>query len=256
MAVIIKTAEEIELLREGGKRLATILAKVATHVRPGVSSFELDRIAEELIRDGGDEPAFKGYKPAMHMRPFPASLCVSVNNEIVHGIPSQEVILKEGDIVSLDLGLKHKGLFTDHAITVAVGKISKKDEELLQRTKESLMVGIEAAKGGNRVGDIGFAIQQYVKPFGYGIVKDLSGHGVGRAIHEDPYIPNYGKAGKGELLQPGMVIAIEPMLNIGSEHTVVARDGYTVRTSDGTRSAHFEHTVLITDGEPEILTLP
>lgn len=255
MAVIIKTEEEIEILREGGKRLARILAQVATHVRPGISALELDTIAEGLIRDGGDEPAFKHYKPALHMKPFPASLCVSVNSEIVHGIPSANVVLKEGDIVSLDLGLKHKGLFTDHAITVAVGKISKKDQELLYVTKETLLVGIAAARGGNRVGDIGYAIEQFVKPHGYGITRDLSGHGVGRAIHEDPYIPNYGKAGKGELLKPGMVVAIEPMLNLGDDETVVARDGYTVRTVDGSRSAHFEHTILITEGEPEILTL-
>lgn len=255
MAVIIKTEEEITILRDGGKRLARILAEVATHVRPGISSRELDAIAEGLIRDGGDEPAFKGYKPALHMRPFPASLCVSVNNEIVHGIPAGDVVLKEGDIVSLDLGLKHKGLFTDHAITVPVGKISKKEEELLRVTKEALHVGIQAAQGGNRVGDIGYAIEQFVKKNGgYGIVRDLSGHGVGRAIHEDPYIPNYGKAGKGELLKPGMVVAIEPMLNLGDDETIVARDGYTVKTADGSKSAHFEHTILITEGEPEILT--
>jgi methionyl aminopeptidase len=253
--VIIKTPEEIEILREGGKRLARILAEVATHVRPGISSTELDTIAEGLIRDGGDEPAFKGYKPALHMKPFPASLCVSVNNEIVHGIPSQNVVLKEGDIVSLDLGLKHKGLFTDHAITVPVGTVSKKDTELMRATKEAMLVGIAAAVGGGRVGDIGYAIQTFVKPYGYGIVRDLSGHGVGRAIHEDPYIPNYGKAGKGELLKPGMVVAIEPMLNLGEDDTIVARDGYTVKTADGSKSAHFEHTVLITEGEPEILTL-
>lgn len=254
MAVIIKTEEEIEILREGGKRLARILAQVTTHVRPGISTLELDTIAEGLIRDGGDEPAFKHYKPALHMTAFPASLCVSINNEIVHGIPSEKVFLKEGDILSLDLGLKHKGLFTDHAITVGVGKISKNDQELLYKTKEALMVGIAAAVGGGRVGDIGFAIEQFVKPHGHGIVRDLSGHGVGRAIHEDPYIPNYGKAGKGELLKPGMVIAIEPMLNMGQDHTIVARDGWTVKTEDGTRSAHFEHTVLITEGEAEILT--
>ncbi len=254
MAAIIKTAEEIELLREGGKRLARILAEVATHVRPGISSWELDQIAEDLIRAGGDEPAFKHYKPALHMKPFPASLCVSVNNEIVHGIPSKDVVLKEGDIVSLDLGLKHKGLFTDHAITVPVGNVAKSDLELLRVTKEALLVGIDVARGGNRVGDIGYAIEQYVKKYGYGITRDLSGHGVGRAIHEDPYIPNYGKAGKGELLKPGMVIAIEPMFNLGGDPTVVARDGYTVKTADGSRSAHFEHTVHITEGEAEILT--
>lgn len=254
MAVIIKTLDEIEKLREGGKRLAQILQLVSEKVAPGVTAFELDQYAEQLIREGGDEPAFLNYKPSHHSAPYPASLCVSINNEIVHGIPTKEQILKEGDIVSLDLGLKHDGLFTDHAVTVAVGVISKKDRELLQITREALAVGIAAAYGGNRVGDIGYAIQEFVKPYKYGIVRDLSGHGVGRHIHEDPFIPNYGKAGKGELLVPGMVVAIEPMLNIGHEATLVSSDGYTVKTSDGSKSAHFEHTILITDGEPEILT--
>ncbi len=255
MAVIIKTKEQIEILREGGKRLATILDMVSKKVKPGISALELDTYAEELIRKGGDEPAFKGYRPVHHMAPYPGSLCVSVNNEIVHGIPKTNVVLKEGDIVSLDLGIKHKGLFTDHAITVPVGKINKKDTELLRITKEALLVGIQAAKGGARVGDIGYAIQQFVKPHNYGIVRDLSGHGVGVEIHEDPFIPNYGKAGKGELLVPGMVVAIEPMLNLGGDETVVGDDGYTVRTADGSKSAHFEHTVLITEGEAEILTV-
>lgn len=254
MGVIIKTEDEIELLREGGTRLARILDAVSKKVAPGVSAIELDRYAEELIRAGGDKPAFLGYRPAYHMAPYPASLCVSVNNEIVHGIPSKDVILKEGDIVSLDLGLKHKNLFTDHAITVPVGTISKKDAELLRVTREALAIGISAAIGGNRVGDIGHAIESFVKPYKYGIVRDLSGHGVGREIHEDPYVPNHGKAGKGELLRPGMVIAIEPMLNIGRAATIVSNDGYTVRTADGSKSAHFEHTVLITEGEAEILT--
>jgi methionyl aminopeptidase len=254
MAIIIKTEQEIEILREGGKRLAAILDKVAKKVAPGISAMELDEYAEQLIREGGDEPAFKGYQPSHHMEPYPASLCVSVNNQVVHGIPKKEVILKEGDIVSIDLGLKHKGMFTDHAVTVAVGKVSKKDEELLRATKEALMTGIQAARGGARVGDIGYAIQSFVKKHGYGIVRDLAGHGVGREIHEDPFIPNYGKAGKGEHLVPGMVVAIEPMLNLGGDDTIVDADGYTVKTADGSKSAHFEHTVLITEGEPEILT--
>jgi methionyl aminopeptidase len=255
MAIIIKTPEQIEILRAGGKRLAEILHKVSLKALPGISSWELDEYAEELIRAGGDEPAFKNYKPALHMKPYPASLIVSINNEIVHGIPSRDRILKEGDIASLDLGIKHKGLFTDHAITVPVGTISKKDTELLRATKEALLVGIDAARAGNTVGDIGYAIQQFVKPYGYGIVRDLSGHGVGVHIHEDPFIPNYGKPGKGEKLVSGMVVAIEPMLNIGADDTMIASDNWTVKTVDGSRSAHFEHTVLITDGEPEILTL-
>jgi methionyl aminopeptidase len=198
MAIIIKTEEEIAHLREGGKRLARILKEVATHVRPGISTLELDKIAEELIRKGGDEPAFKGYRPAHHMAPYPASLCTSINSEVVHGIPKASAILKEGDIVSLDLGLKHKNLFTDHAISVIVGKGTKKDQEFLENTHESLLVGIYEAFAGNRTGDVGAAVSEFVKPFKYGVVRDLAGHGVGRAIHEDPFIPNYGKARQDE----------------------------------------------------------
>jgi methionyl aminopeptidase len=196
MSVIIKTKEEIEILREGGKRLATILAKVAKKVAPGVSTWELDQYAYKLIKEGGDEPAFLGYKPDGHHKPYPASLCTSVNNDIVHGIPSKRKILKEGDIISIDLGLKHKGLFTDHAVTVPVGKINKRNQELLDDTKEALDIGIWAAIGGATVGDIGHAIESFVHNR-YGIVRELSGHGVGIKIHEDPYIPNYGKKGKG-----------------------------------------------------------
>ncbi len=254
MAVIIKTVEEIEILREGGHRLASILAKVAEIVKPGVTTKELDEYAYKLIKEGGDEPAFLGYKPEGHPKAYPASLCTSVNNEIVHGIPRQNKILKEGDIISLDLGLKHKGMFTDHAVTVAVGKIPKASQQLLNITKEAMMVGIAEVKAGNTVGDIGFAIEKFVAGR-YGIVKELSGHGVGKKIHEDPYIPNYGKKGKGQKMIPGMVVAIEPMLNVGKPGIVSLSDGYTIKTADGSRSAHFEHTILITEGEPEILTI-
>lgn len=254
MNIIIKTKEEIEILREGGKRLAQILKTVGENVAPGVSAYDLDKLAEKLIRDGGDEPAFLGYKPEGHGAPYPASLCVSVNSEVVHGIPFKEKKLKEGDIVSIDLGLKHKGLFTDHAITLPVGKISKKDTELIRVSKDALMEGIQAIIPGARVGDIGYAIQKFVKPYGYGIVRVLSGHGVGKYIHEDPYVPNFGKKGTGVALTPGMVIAIEPMLTHGTHNVIVDKDGYTIRTSDGTRAAHFEHTVLITEDGAEILT--
>lgn len=252
--IIIKTPEEIEIIREGGKRLATVLYAVKDFIKPGISTKDLDVYAEELIRKQGDEPAFLHYKPEGVSHPYPASLCVSINNEIVHGIPKHNRILKEGDIVSIDCGVKHKGLFTDMALTVAVGEISKSSQKLLQITEESLHVGIEAAQGGARVGDIGYAIEEFVKPHGYGIIRELSGHGVGRAIHEDPYIPNYGKKGTGAKLVPGMIIAIEPMLNEGKRGIAFDDDGYTVRTSDGSRSAHFECTILITEGEPEILT--
>lgn len=253
MAVIIKTAEEIEILREGGKILAEILALVAQKVAPGVSTYELDQYAYKLIKEKGGDPAFLNYRPDGHAKPYPATLCSSVNSEIVHGIPKRGIILKEGDIVSIDLGIKYKGLYTDHAMTVGVGKISKRDQRLIDDTREALDIGIWAACGGATTGDIGHAIESFVHNR-YGIVRELSGHGVGKNIHEDPYIPNYGKAGKGTKLVPGMVVAIEPMLTSGSAHIYVADDGYTVKTEDGGRAAHFEHTILITEGEPEILT--
>jgi methionyl aminopeptidase len=254
MSVIIKTPKEIGIIREGGKILADVLSKVAKKVAPGVSTYELDQYAFKLIKDGEDIPAFLNYKPEGAQRPFPATICISVNNEVVHGIPSKARILKEGDIVSLDLGLKHKGLFTDHAVTVPVGKISKKDQDLIDTTKKALEIGIWAARGGDTVGDIGHAIESFVNRK-YGIVRELAGHGVGIEIHEDPYVPNYGKAGKGQKLIPGMIIAIEPMLNMGSEHIISADDNWTIKTADGSRSAHFEHTILITEGDAEILTV-
>ncbi|HWA32409.1 MAG TPA: type I methionyl aminopeptidase [Candidatus Paceibacterota bacterium] len=252
--IIIKTPEEIEILREGGRRLAAVLYKVKDAVAPGVSTRDLDKLAEKLIREGGDEPAFLNYRPEGADHPYPASLCTSVNDEVVHGIPRADRILKEGDIISIDLGLKHKGLFTDMAMTVPVGAISGSAEKLLRITEKALEAGIQAAEPDARVGDISHAVEGFVRPHHYGIVEELSGHGVGRAIHEDPYIPNFGKAGKGEKLVPGMVIAIEPMLNMGTKHITLDPDGYTIRTADGKRSAHFEHTILITENGPEILT--
>ena len=255
MSVIIKTPEEIVKLREGGKRLATILQAVSELVAPGVSALELEMFTQEKIKEMGDEPAFLGYKPAGHRTAYPAALIVSVNSEVVHGIPTANKILKEGDIVSLDLGIKHDGLFTDHAITVCVGAATKDKVKLMQTTREALYVGIEAIVPGARVGDVGHAIESFVKKNGnYGVVRSLAGHGVGRAIHEDPYIPNYGKKGTGEKLVPGMVVAIEPMLTLGSEEVDEAADGYTMKTEDGSAAAHFEHTVLITETGYEILT--
>lgn len=254
--IIIKTEKEIEILREGGKRLATVLFKVRDIVKPGISTWELDQYALKLITDMGDTPAFLHYKPEGADRPFPASLCVSVNDEVVHGIPNKKKILKEGDIVSIDLGLKHGGLFTDMALTVPVGQVSDGAKKLLDTTTNALIVGIQAAQVGNTTGDIGCAIETFVKgqPVKYGIVEVLSGHGVGRAIHEDPYIPNFGKAGKGDKLKEGMVVALEPMLNNGTKHVTLDDDGYTIRTADGKKSAHFENTILITAKGPEILT--
>ena len=254
MSIIIKTKEEIEILREGGKRLATVLYKIKEIVKPGISTKDLDNYAFKLIREMGDEPAFLNYKPEGADFAYPASLCVSVNNEVVHGIPNAKKILQEGDIVSLDLGLKHRGLYTDMALTVSVGKISSASKKLIEVTEKALQVGIDMAQAGNKVGDISYAIESFVRPHRYGIVEVLSGHGVGKSIHEDPYVPNFGKANTGAKLVPGMVIAIEPMLNNGTKNVILDKDGYTFHTTDGKKSAHFEHTILITESEPEILT--
>jgi methionyl aminopeptidase len=253
--VTLKTKEDIAILREGGKRHSTIMKQLVAMVGPGVRAADIDARAQELIRQGGDTPAFLNYQPDGASRPYPASVCISVNDEIVHGIPNEgDKILKEGDIVSIDLGLIHKKLITDMAVTVPVGKVSPELETLLKVTKEALLAGIKAAKGGKRVGDIGSAISLIAQAHGYGVVEELSGHGVGYHVHEDPFVPNYGTPGKGVLLKPGMVIAIEPMFNLGTKKVVLDADDYTYRTADGKPSAHFEHTVVITKGDAEILT--
>jgi len=255
MAVTIKTKEEIEILREGGKRLAKILSVVTEAVGPGVNAKELNDIAQALATQDGDKPAFLNYIPYGATRPYPASLCVSINDEIVHGIPNEkEKILKEGDIVSLDMGLIHGGLITDSAVTIPVGKIDAKAQKLLEITKKALEAGIQAAKVSNRVGDISMAVENAIKPYSYGIVEELAGHGVGYSVHEDPYVPNYYRGKKGVILKSGMVIAIEPMVNEGSKEIILDKDGYTFRTKDGSRSAHFEHTIAITNEGPVILT--
>ncbi len=251
----IKTKEEIAILREGGKRHSVILKEIASMVKDGLHISDLEDRARELIKEGGDKSAFLNYQPAGADRPYPATLCVSINDEIVHGIPNEEdKILKEGDIVSIDFGLTHKGLITDAAITVPVGKISAELDQLILITKKALSAGIKAAKGGKRVGDIGNAISRVAIPFKYGIVEELAGHGVGYSVHEDPYVPNFGEVGKGQVLKPGMVIAIEPMFNLGTKHIKLSEDGYTYLTADGSPSAHFEHTVVITKSGAEILT--
>ena len=252
--IIIKTENEIMKLKKGGPILARILREVAAATVPGVTTNSLDVLAARLIKEAGCTAAFLNYRPDSADRPYPATLITSVNDEVVHGIPTDRV-LKDGDIIALDLGLNYEGVFLDHAITVPVGEIGAKDKELLAVTEAALAEGIAAIAPGGTVGDIGYAIEHYVKPYKLGIVRDLSGHGVGRAIHEDPYVPNYGKKGRGAKLVSGMVIAIEPMLTRGSEEVILMKDGYTLKTSDGSRSAHFEHTVLITDTGAEILTL-
>lgn len=252
----LKTKEDIQILREGGKRHAEIMQKLVALVRPGLVTSELNEVANKLINENGDEASILNYKPYGADRPYPASICVSVNDEVVHGIPTENPqVIHEGDIVSIDFGLTHKGLITDMAVTVSAGDIPQELKDLLDTTKKALMAGIKAAKGGKKVGDISSAIELVGISKGYGIVEDLAGHGVGYEVHEEPYVPNYGEPGKGEVLKPGTVIAIEPMFNLGSRHVILDSDGYTYRTKDGKQSAHFEHTVLITKGEAEILTL-
>lgn len=251
---MVKTAEEIAIIREGGRRLATVLLAVKDAMKPGMTTRDLDTLAEKMIRDYGDEPAFLNYTPEGARRPFPASLCVSVNDESVHGIPGDRV-LKEGDIVGIDLGVIHKGLFTDAAMTVPVGKIDEAAKKLIHTTEAALMEGINAARAGNTVGDIGYAIETRVKKDGFVVVEELGGHGVGYHQHEDPHVSNYGERGRGVRLKPGMVLALEPIVNEGTRFVKLLSDGYTFTTRDKKRSGHFEHTIVITEtGPAEILT--
>ena len=249
MAVSIKSAREIELMREAGKRLGHVHQELGNAIRPGMSTLEVDALGEKLIRDCGCIPNF------LHYNGYPASICVSVNDEVVHGIPKKDRYLKEGDIVSLDAGLIYKGYHSDAARTHAVGKVSEEAMKLMEVTKQSFFEGIKMAKEGNHLFDISAAIDSYVSGFGYGIVRDLVGHGIGTALHEDPQIPNFSQKRKGVRLQAGMTLAIEPMVNAGTWQVNFLRDGWTVVTKDGSLSAHYENTILVTDGEPEILTM-
>ena len=251
--MIVRTAEERARIIEAGRRLGVVLEETAKIVAPGVTTAELDAYAEKLIRDGGDVPAFKGYTPDRAPRPYPATLCVSVNDEIVHGLPKARKLL-EGDIVSLDLGLVHEGLFVDSALTVAVGTIDKKSQELMDATAASLEASIAAAQVGGRVGDISHATEASYKGTGFAVVKLLGGHGVGTAVHEEPFIANAGRAGTGEKLVEGMVLALEPIANLGKAGLVMDNDGFTYRTKDGSRSAHFEHTILLEKSGPLVVT--
>jgi methionyl aminopeptidase len=256
VATIIKTEEDIKIVREAGKRLAFVLDELRKATKPGVTTKELDELAERLIREYGDTPAFLNYKPDGASKPFPAALCASVNNEVVHGIPSSGKVLKEDDIIGLDLGLKHNGFFVDAAISVPVGKVKPEYLKLVDTTKEALSAGISAIKIGGRIGDISAAIEKVANRGKFGVVLILGGHAIGKHIHEMPFIPNYGKAGTGPVIQKGMLLALEPIFNEGSEEVYIDRkDGYTFRTSDGLRSAHFEHTVLVTEKGGEILTV-
>jgi methionyl aminopeptidase len=250
--VLIKTKREIELIRESCRIVADVLKLIGSRVRPGVSTLELDKLAEDYIRSFGGIPAFKGYG-SQKSNLFPATLCTSVDSEVVHGIPGKRA-LRDGEIVSIDVGVKKDGYFGDGAWTFAVGAVSTEKQQLMKVTRESLMKGIEQAKAGNKVHDISHAVQSHVESHGFSVVRELVGHGVGRELHEPPNVPNFGKPGTGTELKNGMTLAIEPMVNFGSFHVNVEPDGWTVVTRDGQPSAHFEHTVAIVDGKPEILT--
>lgn len=246
--IVLKTARELTLMREACRISAGALRVAGEAVKPGISTWEIDRIAYNYIKSQGAEPNFLG------LYGFPATACISINDEVIHGIPSKTRILKEGDIVSIDLGAKINGFNGDNAATFAVGEVSEEARKLMAATKESLYEAIKMAVPGNKIGDIAFAVQSYCEERGYGVVREYTGHGVGKELHEDPCVPNYGKAGRGVRLIPGMTLAIEPMINQGTAAIKVMPDGWTVKTRDAKLSAHFEHTVAITADGPVILT--
>lgn len=247
--ISIKSERELQMMRKAGRAVAQILEEIARVVTPGITTGEIDRIAESRCKDLGVLPAFKGYHG------FPATVCISVNDEVVHGIPSPKRVLKNGDIVGLDFGVSYEGWFGDSARTVPVGVISPEAQKLIDVTRDSLHLGIKECVEGKRVFDIGHVIQNYVEGFGYSVVREFVGHGIGRALHEEPQVPNYGPKGKGIPLKNGMVLAIEPMINVGRNEVKVLKDGWTAVTVDRSLSAHFEHTVAITPNGPEILTV-
>ncbi len=245
--IIIKTREEIEIMRESALSVSRTLGMLAKEIKVGITPLYLDKLAEEFIRDNGGIPGFKG------LYNFPNTLCMSLNAAVVHGIPTNTP-LQEGDIISVDCGVLKNDYYGDHAYTFAVGEIKPEVKKLLDVTKESLYIGIEQFKNGNRVGDISYAIQNHAEKNGYGVVRELVGHGLGKKMHEEPEIPNYGKRGNGPKLRDGMVIAIEPMINMGTRNIKQLKDGWTILTADGKPSAHFEHNVALIDGKPEILS--
>lgn len=273
--IIIKNEKEIELMRQGGKILSGILKKIIAEVKPGIDTGKLEEMACKMIKDAGGSPAFKGYKTVLDERPYPTALCTSINSEIVHAPALPPRMLKEGDIIGIDVGMEYPvgvktkghqnnnmsklgGYFTDMAVTVPVGKVTPEIDKLIKTTKRSLELGIEKVKPGNSLNDIGKAIQEYAEENGFSVVRDLVGHGVGKKVHEDPQVPNFEikfNDMKNEILEPGMTIAIEPMINLGSYRLKLLRDGFTIATVDNKMSAHFEHTVLVTEHGHEILTL-
>lgn len=249
--IYLKSESEIDKLRESALIVSRTLAEVGKHIEPGVQTGTLDRIAEEYIEKEGGRPAFKGYGPKGNE--FPATLCISVNDEVVHGIPGKRV-LKEGDIVSVDCGVEKNGYFGDHAYTFAVGECDEKSLKLLRITFESLYKGIEQAIHGNRIGDLANAIQTHCEKESYGIVRELVGHGIGKSMHEDPSVPNFGRKGRGDRLRSGMTLAVEPMVTMGSWKTKTLNDGWTVKTADGSLAAHYEHDIVVREGKAEILS--
>ncbi len=254
--VTIKSKKEIEYMEEACKVVALTYKKLEECIKPGMSTWEIDKIAEDTMRSLGALPAEKGYDVGIRgVPPYPAATCVSVNDEVIHGIPSKNKIIKEGDIVSVDTVALKNGFNGDAARTFMVGKVSKEAERLVKVTKQAFFEGIKYAKKGNRIGDISHAIGEYVKSQGYSVVREFQGHGIGREMHEDPGIPNYGKAGRGIRLEPGMTLAIEPMVIIGKPNILELDDGWTIVTEDGTWAAHYENTILITENEPKILTM-
>ena len=253
MAIFLKTEDEIALMRNANQLVGATLAEVGRHIRPGVSTLQLDKIADEFIRDHGAEPTFKNF-PNPFGGPFPGSICTSVNDVVVHGIPSDTDILKEGDIVSVDCGALLDGFNGDSAYTFCVGEVSEEVKQLLRTTKDSLYKGIEQAVAGKHIGDIGAAIQEFCEAKGYGVVRELTGHGIGREMHEEPSIPNYGKRGNGKMLKAGMCIAIEPMITMGDRSIWMLPDKWSIVTRDRKVAAHFEHTIAIRSGKAEIIS--
>ncbi len=252
--ILIKSSKEIEYMRESGRIVGLALNEIEKAIRPGITTHELDRIANDVLKHEGAIPSFKGQEGFEGSDPYPATICASVNNQVIHGIPDSYA-LKEGDIISIDMGAVKNGYHGDAARTFAVGEISKEAQKLIDVTRESFFNGIKFAKVGNRVSDISHAVQEYVESFGFSVVRDFVGHGVGRELHEEPEVPNFGRPGHGPRLEKGMVIAVEPMVNTGKYDIDILNNGWTVVTKDGSLSAHYENTIVITDGEPEILTL-
>lgn len=250
--IYLKSESEIEKMRESAQIVSRTLAEVAKYIEPGITTGKLDNIAETFIKKKGGRPAFKGYGPKANA--FPASLCISINEEVVHGIPSDKRELKEGDIVSIDCGVEKNGYFGDHAYTFAVGECEDEKIRLLRTTLESLYKGIEKAVHGNRIGDISSAVQNHCEKEGFGIVRDLVGHGLGKSLHEDPSVPNFGRPGRGDRLRSGMTLAIEPMVTLGSYKVETLDDGWTVVTADKSVSAHYEHDIVVREGKAEILS--